>query len=530
MSAHIRFITLGLVLWAGLSAAAETPAVREPPKYVGPPLPLQAVTNRAFQGIPSMAVTPGGRLWTTWYAGVTPGEDHNNYVVLSTSGDNGKSWKEVLVVDPDADGPRRAFDPELWMTPEGKLRWSWSDRVGGDSKTDELWMIELTDPEAENSPRSKPSRLAAGVMMCKPLVLTTGEWVMPVCTWFTEQSSKMIVSTDSGKTWSLRGGATLPKQDRLFDEHMFVERKDGSIWLLSRTKYGIGESVSTDRGKTWPDLQPSKLQHPSARFFIRRLSSGSLLLVKHGPLDKKTGRSHLTAFVSTDDGKTWGGGLLLDERSGVSYPDGQQDADGLIRIIYDYSRTGTRHILMAAFREEDVAAGKDVSGSVKLRQLVSEASGGREKKPEPVQANADGEPLRQGAPGSLQSERYRAQPLRVGAELFTDRTYTLAELPDALRDARFLKVTIEGGKTLTCDRAGAVLFLTPAPGRNKDSQSETLTKQGFRKVALSEVRLFDPKNPANYCTLYQKDCRKGETIEFGKWAVPVLLDSSNAKS
>ena len=74
-----------------------------------------------------------------------------------------------------------------------------------------------------------------------------------------------------------------------------------------------------------------------------------------------------------------------------------------------------------------------------------------------------------------------------------------------------------------------MLFLTPAPGRNKDSQTEALTKQGFRKVALSEVRLFDPKNPANYCTLYQKDCRTGETIEVGKWAVPVILDSSNAK-
>ena len=40
-----------------------------------------------------------------WYAGATPGEDHNNYVVLCTSGDNGKSWNEVLVVDPDAEGP-----------------------------------------------------------------------------------------------------------------------------------------------------------------------------------------------------------------------------------------------------------------------------------------------------------------------------------------------------------------------------------------------------------------------------------------
>ena len=95
---------------------------------------------------------------------------------------------------------------------------------------------------------------------------------------------------------------------------------------------------------------------------------------------KRTGRSHLTAFLSTDDGNTWSDGLLLDERGGVSYPDGQQAADGVIRIIYDFSRTGSRHILMARFREEDVAAGKPVTDAVKLRQLVSEASGGLEKK------------------------------------------------------------------------------------------------------------------------------------------------------
>jgi len=321
-----------------------------PPQYVGAPSGPRAVTNRAFTGIPSMAVTPGGRLWATWYAGATPAEDHNNYVVLSTRGDRGETWTEVLVVDPDADGPRRAFDPEVWMAPDGKLRWSWSDRNGRDSKTDGLWMIELSDPE------------------------------LPVCTWFTEQSSKMIVSTDAGKTWSIRGGATSPKEARAFDEHMFVERKDGSLWLLARTKYGIGESVSTDRGATWPDLIPSRLQHPSARFFIRRLSSGNLLLVKHGPLYEKTGRSHLTAYVSKDDGASWQGGLLLDERGGVSYPDGQQDQDGLIRIIYDFSRTGERLILMASFREEDVLAGRTDSESVRLRRLVSQGTGGREKR------------------------------------------------------------------------------------------------------------------------------------------------------
>ncbi|MFO0087278.1 MAG: sialidase family protein [Pirellula sp.] len=194
-------------------------------------------------------------------------------------------------------------------------------------------------------------------------------------------------ATDAGDTWPLRGSCNVPKDAREADEHMFVERADGALWLLVRTRYGIGESVSTDRGKTWPDLTPSGIEHPTSRFFVRRLVSGNLLLVKHGPIDTRTSRSHLTSYLSKDDGKTWSGGLLIDERLGVAYPDGDQSPDGLIRVIYDYNRRTDRNILMAAFREEDVAAGKDVSGSVSLRQLVSRGTGGQEK-PKPSKAPA----------------------------------------------------------------------------------------------------------------------------------------------
>ena len=48
-------------------------------------------------------------------------------------------------------------------------------------------------------------------------------------------------------------------------------------------------------------------------------------------------RSHMTAFVSDDDGATWKGGLLLDERES-SYPDGIQAEDGTLFIIDDHQR------------------------------------------------------------------------------------------------------------------------------------------------------------------------------------------------
>ena len=350
------------------------------PQYVGPPqLPLHATTNRGFQGIPSLAVSPAGRLWANWYAGVSPAEDQNNYVVLSTSGDDGQTWREVLVIDPDGAGPLRTFDPELWMAPTGRLFVFWTQAEGHNGTVAGVWCMHTDQPDAETPNWSQPRRMTDGVMMCKPVVLSNGTWAMPASTWRdTDSSARMLISRTLGRSWDLHGACNVPKADRAFDEHMIVERNDGGLWLLARTRYGIGESISTDGGKTWPELTPSKIAHPSARFFIRRLQSGNLLLVKHGPIGEKTGRSQLTAFVSTDDGSTWSDGLLLDERDGVSYPDGQQTADGQIRIIYDFARRSERHILLASFQEQDVVAGRDVSGQVRLRQIVSDADGGQQ--------------------------------------------------------------------------------------------------------------------------------------------------------
>jgi hypothetical protein len=104
-----------------------------------------------------------------------------------------------------------------------------------------------------------------------------------------------------------------------------------------------------------------------------------------------------------------------------------------------------------------------------------------------------------------------------------DRVYIAAEVPEAFKAASFLPLAINGKKSLTCQRAGTVWFLTPAPERNNDSQSQALMDQGFKKVAIPEVRLFSPQSPANFCTLYQKECVAGETILVGKWAVPIFI-------
>ncbi len=88
----------------------------------------------------------------------------------------------------------------------------------------------------------------------------------------------------------------------------------------------------------------------------------------------------MSAWLSEDEGRTWKGGLLLDERNAVSYPDGFEAPDGLIHILYDWNRHTDAEILLAKFREEDILAGKIVSSDAKLKRLANKATGPKPEK------------------------------------------------------------------------------------------------------------------------------------------------------
>ena len=275
-------LLLVCLLLAGtiLSKAQNNEVHLNPPQIIKNPssTTIYSSENRKFTGIPSMAVSPGGRKWCVWYAGPFPGEDLNNYVVVATSRENDKTWEEVLVIDPDGPGKVRAYDPEVWIDPMGKLWVFWAQATALEKGTGALvtegtsagvWAIITDNPESGNPDWDSPFRITDGVMMCKPTVLSTGEWTLPVSMWKKEpHHARMVVSENKGRTWSVRGGASVPDSVRSFDENSIIERKDGSLWMLIRTKYGIGESISTDRGFTWSPVIPSEILHPSARFFI----------------------------------------------------------------------------------------------------------------------------------------------------------------------------------------------------------------------------------------------------------------------
>ncbi|HEY2573299.1 MAG TPA: exo-alpha-sialidase, partial [Verrucomicrobiaceae bacterium] len=365
----------------------------EPAEINFKPGPEYDDDRRDFAMVIGADRTPKGRIWAAWVAG---GDSDKGYFVAATSDDDGASWsKPRFVIHPPAAPTglrKRILVGNLWCDPTGRMWLFYDQSMGYFDGRAGVWAITCDDPDAVTPVWSPPRRIWHGATLNKPVVLRNGEWLLPISLWTRDRikpdalrggfrelddqrMAHVFVSHDQGATWTRRGGVVIPQSE--FDEHMMIELNDGRLWMLARTKQGIAETFSKDRGRTWSEPKPSSIQNPSARFFLRRLASGHLLLVKNGPLDKRIGRAQMTAFISDDEGQSWKGGLVIDERNGVSYPDGFQSPDGLIHIIHDRERAKEREILLARFTEEDVLACEMKDPRSRLKILVNKATGPR---------------------------------------------------------------------------------------------------------------------------------------------------------
>ena len=335
--------------------------------------------NRLWQGIPSITKDEeSGRLWATWYSG-GEGEGAYNFVLLYTSDDDGKTWSgPVLAIDHEF--PVRCFDPNLWMDPDGRMWMFWSQSYFHKDGVYGTWMMYTDNPESENPTWSEPKRVANGITMNDPIVLSNGDWLLPTAIWAyantvpemeKETNSNVYISKDKGMNWEYLGSVPSYEGERNCDENMIVEQADGSLRMLIRTGLGIEESYSYDGGETWTGATDADISNVASRFYITRLSSGNQLLVFNDPPNDGTKRTHMTAALSADDGKTWSHKLVIDERSSTTYPDAVEDDDGNIYIIYDHGRGVNGEILMAKITEADIIAGELVTSSSSLKVLIN---------------------------------------------------------------------------------------------------------------------------------------------------------------
>ncbi len=327
----------------------------------GPRLVCNAARiGQQWAGIPGVEVTPGGRLYVAFFSG-GPREPHpENTIYMTVSADGGETFAAAKVLA-EPRGGARAFDPTLWLAPTGDL---WLIFNRGNKKAGEhgVYARVCQEPDAGTSVFGEEFRVGYDVPFSfrinKPTVLSSGEWVMPVTyagepvhDWFAGDAQRQGVgiSHDEGLTWALYGGVEAPEWAL---ENMVVEREDGTLVMYIRTGAGVlWRGLSRDGGLSWSTGEPTGITNPGSRFFIRRLPGGDWLLINSPHSKERTG---IVACLSKDEGESWRGRLVLDERQKVSYPDAARAPDGTIYAVHDRDRYGAAEILLTVFRKKDI--------------------------------------------------------------------------------------------------------------------------------------------------------------------------------
>ncbi|MBQ7901786.1 MAG: exo-alpha-sialidase, partial [Clostridia bacterium] len=249
---------------------------------------------RQWQGCPTIAITPGGRIYAGWYTGGSREPHINNYNMLVYSDDKGKSWSEPLLIIPGNEELQiQALDIQLWTAPDGRLFVFWvqnnvekacGDMLGffsdGCLFTDNVhaqWMVVCDNPDSDTPTFSQPRCIDKGFLRCKPLCTKSGRWILFN---YSQDANRYgySISDDYGETFTHMEGAE--KIATPFDETMAYQLDDGSIRMMARSYIGeLAESTSTDNGETWSKAIPTGIESPNTRFFVAKTLNGNVLLV-----------------------------------------------------------------------------------------------------------------------------------------------------------------------------------------------------------------------------------------------------------
>ncbi|QEG39065.1 sialidase family protein [Roseimaritima ulvae] len=382
-----------------------------------PPYHKHRINLRVFQGCPQIEISEGGRLWATWFGSNVQAErapfHHDQFSVISTSADDGKTWKEVFVFDPSELLGGGASDPMLWKDAQGRIRFIGLRNIdfkGKDEFATSAWEFTMLDPENEHTAWNAPRLLGnKNMSVMKPLIFPDGTILRSM------DDFKLVGVPNKVRIRFLKEAvdgtpifvSEMPvDNDAVFAEQMPIIRKDGSLFTFYRARKGQKFAESFDGGKSWQLGGYYPMQFSiNTKCILKTLPSGRVMLVANDVQMKqvdgknvyyytdengqqqelqkhKTARTRMTAFLSDDDGKTFPHKLLLCDEGQISYPSTTVGKDGAIYIVYDQGRgvIGQHTIFVSKISEADILAGKLVNEESYLNNIVSRPSdhgGGR---------------------------------------------------------------------------------------------------------------------------------------------------------
>ena len=286
-----------------------------------------------YEAFPDVCRLRDGRLMAVFYAGY----DHvslpvgrlpkGGRICYSLSSDEGRTWSEARLL---CDGPDDDRDPSIVQLSTGSLICNFfSLRKREMAKEGEAawtglgsWMVVSRDT---GKTWSTPIQIAKDYYCSAPIrELPDGRLILGLY----RQTGKIshgavIISEDGGKTWKSpididNGGY------RLDAETDVIPLKDGSLYAVQREpKTTMCFSISKDGGKTWSVSRP--LGFPGHCPYLLRTTDDIILLAHRLP--------QTSLHYSLDEAKTWSANVQVDDVGGA-YPSMVNLKDGSVLIVY----------------------------------------------------------------------------------------------------------------------------------------------------------------------------------------------------
>jgi predicted neuraminidase len=229
-------------------------------------------------------------------------------------------------------------------------------------KPDAWWGMLKTSADGGRT-WSEPRRLGEGIIgpvKNKPVLLKDGVLLCGSSTEHAGWTVHMERTPDFGKTWEKSPTLNDGRKLRAIQPTILLGagQDQADLRILCRTEQGrIGQSTSSDGGRTWEPLSLTELPNPDSGIDGVTLKDGRNVLI-YNPTT--SGRTPLSVAVS-DDGKAWKRGPDLEVEPGeYSYPAVIQTGDGNVHVTYTWKRRKIRHVVLdvAHFKLTDAPAAK----------------------------------------------------------------------------------------------------------------------------------------------------------------------------
>lgn len=303
-----------------------------------------------------------GDLYIAYYGGSGEYEDDSKvWGMRKMKGTD--SWSEPVCI---ADTPFLGEgNPVVWQAPDS-LVWLFYVQRYGDTWSDSRIKAKISRDGAKTWSDSFMITFQQGMMVQGlPIVLNDGAYLLPAYYETGHDQEKTGPDTASlflridprNNTWMETGrimsdnGNLQPQAVQLTGDHLVAYcRRGGSFDPDPAGR--IIRAESHDGGNTWSRGTPSQFKNPNAAIAFIKLQNGHLLLVYN---DSISGRTPLTASISTDGDKTWPYKRNIaesDETQTFAYPVAIQTGDGEIHVVCTTDVRKT--ILHFAFGEEAI--------------------------------------------------------------------------------------------------------------------------------------------------------------------------------